>query len=171
VGRLVLLLGVVLAVTACGGGSTETVTSSITVVETHPPAETTTGPTVTEQPTPPTIDTAHPALASRKFQMPSKNIGCQTGEGVLVCDILSGLNPEPKQKCEVDWTGMEMERLGPAQPRCAGDTAYDQSAPVLEYGTSWSRGGFTCVSQETGVQCRNEENHGFLLSREAWTQF
>ena len=66
---------------------------------------------------------------------------------------------------------MEMERLGPAQPRCAGDTAYDQSAPVLEYGTSWSRGGFTCVSQKSGLQCRNQEDHGFLLARTAWTQF
>jgi hypothetical protein len=66
---------------------------------------------------------------------------------------------------------MEMERLGPAQPRCAGDTAYDQSAPVLEYGTAWQRGGFTCVSMTNGVECRNKENHGFLLSRETWTQF
>ena len=53
----------------------------------------------------------------------------------------------------------------------AGDTAYDQTAPVLEYGTSWSRGGFTCVSMTNGVECRNKENHGFLLSRETWTQF
>jgi hypothetical protein len=171
VGRLVLLLGLVLAVAACGGGSTETVTSSITVVETHPPAETTTGPTVTEQPTPPTIDTTHPALASRKFQMPSKNIGCQTGEGVLVCDILSGLNPEPKQKCEVDWTGMEMERLGPAQPRCAGDTAYDQKSPVLAYGESWARDGFSCTSAQTGLRCVNQDGRGFTLSREHWSQF
>lgn len=165
-GRLVLLLVLVLFVAACGGDNTETVTTAVTVTETQPPAETNSG-TVSVS----TIDTTNPALTSPSFQMPSKNIGCQTGEGVLVCDILSGLNPEPTQKCELDWTGMEMERLGPAQPRCAGDTAYDQSAPVLEYGTSWSRGGFTCASMTNGVQCRNEENHGFLLSRQTWTQF
>ncbi len=164
-GRLLLLVGLVLLAVACGGGSTSTVTTAVTVVETQPaPA------TATEQPTP-TVDTTNPALTSRRFQMPSKNIGCQTGEGVLVCDILSGLNPEPKQKCELDWTGMEMERLGPAQPRCAGDTAYDQTAPVLEYGTSWQGAGFTCVSMTNGLECRNEEHHGFLLSREKWTQF
>ena len=162
-GRLVLLLGLLLAA-ACGGGTTETVTVTGT-----PQSETTTV-TVTLEPEP-TISTTAPALKTPTFQMPSKNIGCATSQGVLVCDILSGLKPEPKQQCEVDWTGMEMERLGPAQPRCAGDTAYDQSAPVLEYGTSWSRGGFTCVSQKNGVQCRNQENHGFLLSRTAWTQF
>jgi Family of unknown function (DUF6636) len=150
------------AVAACGGGSTETVAvvgATQTVVD-----------TVTVEPVP-TITTTTPALTSRTFQMPSKNIGCTQGEGVLVCDILSGLKPEPKKQCELDWTGMEMETLGPAQPRCAGDTAYDQSAPVLEYGTAWSRGGFTCVSMTNGLQCRNRENHGFLLSREIWTQF
>jgi hypothetical protein len=160
--RLVLLLGLVVVLAGCGGGSTETVTvvgATQTVVD-----------TVTVEPVP-TITTATPALTSRTFQMPSKNIGCTEGEGVLVCDILSGLQPEPKKKCELDWTGMEMERLGPAQPRCAGDTAYDQSAPVLEYGTTWSRGGFTCASMTNGLQCRNRENYGFLLSRESWTQF
>ena len=161
-GQLVLLLGLVLALAACGGGSTETVTvvgATQTVVD-----------TVTVEPVP-TITTSTPALTSRTFQMPSKNIGCTEGEGVLVCDILSGLQPEPKRQCELDWTGMEMETLGPAQPRCAGDTAYDQTAPVLEYGTAWSRGGFACVSMTNGLQCRNRENHGFLLSRESWTQF
>jgi len=154
----------VLAAAACGGASTETV-----IVTGTPQTETHTV-TVTLEPEP-TVSTSAPALKTPTFQMPSKNIGCATSEGVLVCDILSGLKPEPKQQCEVDWTGMEMERLGPAQPRCAGDTAYDQSAPVLEYGTSWSRGGFTCVSQKSGVQCRNEENHGFLLARTVWRQF
>ena len=161
-GRLVLVLGLVLALAACGGGSTETVTvvgATQTVVD-----------TVTVEPVP-TITTTPPALTSRTFQMPSKNIGCTEGEGVLVCDILSGLQPEPKRQCELDWTGMEMETLGPAQPRCAGDTAYVQSAPVLDYGTAWSRSGFTCVSMTNGLQCRNRENHGFLLSRQSWTQF
>jgi hypothetical protein len=152
----------VFTVAACGGGSTETVTvvgATQTVVD-----------TVTGEPVP-TITTTTPALTSPTFQMPSKNIGCAQAEGVLVCDILSGLRPEPKKQCELDWTGMEMETLGPAQPRCAGDTAYVQSAAVLEYGTTWSRGGFTCVSMTNGVQCRNQDNHGFLLSREIWTQF
>ena len=167
--RLLLLLGLVLALAGCGGSGTVTVTVGSSQ-PTETVVKTVTGETG-ESSAVSTIDTTTPALTSRSFQMPSKNIGCTSGEGVLVCDILSGLKPEPKRKCELDWTGMELERLGPSQPRCAGDTAYDQSAPVLQYGTSWSRGGFTCVSQENGVQCRNEENHGFLLAREVWTQF
>jgi hypothetical protein len=164
VGRLVLLLGLVLAAAACDGGSTETVTVTGT-----PQTETKTV-TVTLEPEP-TVSTSAPPLKTPTFQMPSKNIGCGTSEGVLVCDILSGLKPEPERKCELDWTGMEMERLGPSQPRCAGDTAYVQSAPVLQYGSTWRRDGFTCVSQQSGLQCRNQENQGFLLARNSWTQF
>lgn len=160
-GRLLLLVGLVLSLAACGGKEATTVTVTSRLPEQA---------TVTEEPTL-TVITSEVKLHSRTFQMPSKNIGCTEGEDVLVCDILSGLNPEPKRKCELDWTGMEMEKLGPSQPRCAGDTAYDQSAPVLEYGTAWSRNGFTCISMENGLECRNEDRHGFLLSREKWTQF
>ena len=158
--RLGLLIAIAFVAAACGRGTTTTETAVVatqTVVD-----------TVTLEPIP-TITTT--TLSSPTFQMPSKNIGCTAGEGVLVCDILSGLNPEPKKSCELDWTGIEMESRGSSQPRCAGDTAYDQSAPVLQYGAAWGRDGFTCVSMTNGLQCHNRDAHGFLLSREAWTQF
>jgi Family of unknown function (DUF6636) len=158
--RLVPLIALAFAAAACGGGATATETAVVatqTVVD-----------TVTVEPLP-TITTI--TLSSPTFQMPSKNIGCTLGEGVLVCDVLSGLNPEPKKSCELDWTGMEMESNGPAQPRCAGDTAYVQSAPVLAYGDTWGSGGFFCTSATTGLKCFNRDEHGFSLSREAWAQF
>lgn len=158
--RLVPLIALAFAAAACGGGATATETAIVatqTVVD-----------TVTVEPIP-TITTI--TLSSPTFQMPSKNIGCTFGEGVLVCDVLSGLNPEPKKSCELDWTGMEMESNGPAQPRCAGDTAYVQSAPVLAYGDTWGSGGFFCTSATTGLKCFNRDEHGFSLSREAWAQF
>jgi len=157
--RLVPLIALV-AAAACGGGATATETAVVatqTVVD-----------TVSVEPIP-TITTI--TLSSPTFQMPSKNIGCTFGEGVLVCDVLSGLNPEPQKSCELDWTGMEMESNGPAQPRCAGDTAYVQSAPVLAYGDTWGSGGFFCTSATTGLKCFNRDEHGFSLSREAWAQF
>jgi hypothetical protein len=161
VGKLGLLLVIAFAAAACGGGTTttETVVHSQTVVE-----------TATVQ-SPPTSTEAATALSSRTFQLPSRNIGCATSEGVLVCDILSGLKPMPRRACELDWTGMEMETLGPAQPRCAGDTAYDQSARVLAYGNTWRRGGFRCSSAKTGLRCRNKDGRGFSLSRETWKRF
>ena len=162
--RLVFALAIAVAAAGCGGGSSsstpaETVGLTQTVVSTQTVVETVIGPTTTS------------TLSGSTFQMPSRNIGCAVGEGVLVCDILSGLNPEPNRNCELDWTGMEMERLGPAQPRCAGDTAYDQNAEVLEYGDAWAKGGFSCQSAQTGLTCRNQEGHGFSLSREHWAQF
>ena len=139
-----------------------------TATETAVVATQTVVDTVTVEPIP-TITTI--TLSSPTFQMPSKNIGCTFGEGVLVCDVLSGLNPEPQKSCELDWTGMEMESNGPAQPRCAGDTAYVQTAPVLAYGDTWGSGGFFCTSATTGLKCFNRDEHGFSLSREAWAQF
>ena len=159
--RLVPLVAVAFAAAACGGGSTTTVTAVVAT-------QTEVVDTVTVEPIP-TISSID--LSSPTLQLPSKNIGCTLGEGVLVCDILSGLKPEPTTSCELDWTGMEMEANGPAMPRCAGDTAYDQNAPVLAYGQTWGSGGFFCQSAATGLKCFNRDGHGFTLSREAWTEF
>jgi hypothetical protein len=105
------------------------------------------------------------------FRMPSGNIACgystDFGPVTLRCDILSGLRPEPRGRCELDWTGLSMGR-GSARPTCAGDTVYDRKAPVLRYGTVWKRGPFTCVSLLIGLSCVNSTGHGFFLSKERW---
>ncbi|MGH3018358.1 MAG: DUF6636 domain-containing protein [Gaiellaceae bacterium] len=105
------------------------------------------------------------------FRMPSGNIACgySTGFGpvTLRCDILSGLKPEPRRPCELDWTGLSMGR-GTATPTCAGDTVYDRKAPVLKHGSVWKRGPFTCVSLLIGLSCTNRTGHGFFLSKERW---
>lgn len=157
-GRVAKLAPIVLVVLlcACGGGTadrTETVVvATETVVETVTATEAAAAP-----------------LAGPTFKLPSGNIGCTFGEGVLVCDILSGLKPEPSRPCELDWVGLELESLGPAQPRCAGDTAFDQNAPVLGYGQTWARDGFECSSATTGLTCRNRDAKGFSLARLAWS--
>jgi Family of unknown function (DUF6636) len=106
-----------------------------------------------------------------KFRMPSGNIACgystDFGPVTLRCDILSGLRPEPRRRCELDWTGLSMGR-GSARPTCAGDTVYDRRAPVLQYGSVWKRGPFTCVSLLIGLSCANRTGHGFFLSKERW---
>ncbi len=39
-------------------------------------------------------------------------------------------------------------------------------APVLSYGSTWSRGGFTCRSASTGMTCfTNSTKHGFTIDR------
>ena len=105
------------------------------------------------------------------FQMPSKNIGCGylsgLGPAVLRCDIRSGLKPEPRSRCELDWTGISMGG-GAARPTCAGDTVFTPGARVLAYGTVWKRGGFTCLSSRIGLSCANRVGHGFFLAKERW---
>lgn len=109
-------------------------------------------------------------LTGASFQLPSRNIGCRAGGGALRCDILSGLRPEPGGACELDWVGITLPAAGRARPQCAGDTAYDASAPVLAYGDVWNRGGFWCRSSESGLLCVNRDLQGsFELARERWS--
>ena len=159
--RLLLLLGLILALAGCGGDQ-ESTTVTVTNTETQTRTETVEAEPVL------TVKTSDVALKGPTFQMPSKNIGCTEGEGVLVCDILSGLNPEPSQPCELDWTGIELEAAGPASARCAGDTSFDQAAPVLAYGRTWKNDTFTCSSATSGLTCENGEGHGFSLARASW---
>jgi hypothetical protein len=139
--------------TACGG-STETLTNVVTVTNVS---------TVTAAAPPPAVhDYA-------RFQMPSHNVGCGIDSDVLRCDILSGLKPEPTEACELDWTGVVLDADSAGQPECAGDTVFDQSAPMLAYGETWSRDGLTCVSRQSGLECKNAAGHGFTLARESWS--
>ena len=106
-----------------------------------------------------------------RFQMPSKNIGCvyQPAEGrragYLRCDILSGVRPQPRGTCELDWTGYSMQARGAARATCAGDTVYAQQARILRYGTTWKQGDFVCLSRRAGLRCTNAARRGFVLAR------
>lgn len=111
----------------------------------------------------------YPDLAAPVFRTPSGNIGCALTGDVLRCDILSGLVPAPGP-CELDWVGLVLPAEGPAAPNCAGDTAYDQEAPVLSYGGTWQSGAFTCTSRTAGLTCSSGNGHGFTLARAGWTQ-
>jgi hypothetical protein len=108
------------------------------------------------------------AAPSPGFRMPSGNVGCVAGPGAMRCDILSGLRPEPRGRCELDWTGLTLSPTGRAQPACAGDTVFNPRFPVLAYGRTWTRAGFVCISRRTGLECRNRQRHGFVLAREGW---
>lgn len=150
--RLALVL-LILVLAGCGGGAGQTET---VVVATETVVETVTAPA------------PQASLGGASFRLPSGNIGCTLSENVLVCDILSGLNPEPSQPCELDWTGIELEAAGPASARCAGDTSFDQAAPVLAYGRTWKNDTFTCSSATSGLTCENGDGHGFSLARASW---
>jgi len=107
-------------------------------------------------------------LKTKKFKMPSRNIGCRIHDGFLRCDIRSGLKPEPKRECGLDWTGMVLAHDGRAAPNCAGDTIFPRKAPVLRYGHKWKRARIVCTSRRSGLRCNNNVDHGFFLSRNDW---
>ncbi len=149
-----LIVTVVLFLAACGGagvGKTTVVTETNIV----------------------TVTGAAPTPASHnyaRFRMPSKNVGCIYYSGVLRCDILSGLVPEPRGSCDLDWTGFVLDETS-AQPECAGDSVYDEGAPVLAYGEHWAKGSITCDSREAGLRCQNGSGHGFTLARGSSASF
>jgi hypothetical protein len=101
------------------------------------------------------------------FRTPSGTIGC-VSEASLRCDIRNGVRPRPPRPaaCALDWAvGFSMGATGRASAVCAGDTAIEQSARVLPYGTRWSRGSLVCLSRRVGLRCANRSGHGFFLSR------
>jgi hypothetical protein len=106
-----------------------------------------------------------------KFRMPSGNIGCTGSIGgagtpsYLRCDILSGLRPEPRRPCRLDWTGFSIGKTGAARAVCAGDTSYDTKARILRYGAIWKQGGLVCRSRRSGLRCTNRDGRGFVLAR------
>jgi hypothetical protein len=110
-----------------------------------------------------------------RFQTPSRNIGClfwatATGDQrrpapFLRCDILSGVKPAPAGVCQLDWTGFSMTAISRVRPTCAGDTVYARAAPVVSYGRTWTRGGFSCSVKRVGLRCTNVTGRGFFLSK------
>ncbi len=123
------------------------------------------------------LPAALPAGASASvvaaFRLPSGNIGCVYTSGLgpgpsLRCDIRTGLRPRPPRPraCDLDWgDSYSLGRTGRATVTCHGDTAILLRSRVLAYGSSWTRGGFTCTSRLRGLRCRNASDHGFFLSR------
>ena len=103
------------------------------------------------------------------FQVPSGNIHCRADGVDLDCEIGTNnmkLPPKPKS-CDLDWGNrFMMSPNGRADRSCYGDTlGRDPKHPVLGYGKTWRRNGFTCVSKPTGFTCKNQDSHGWTLSK------
>lgn len=112
-----------------------------------------------------------PVLADQTavFKSPSGNIFCQMSVGEfngVRCDILDFQASYNDPACELDYGfAFEVASTGPGYPLCAGDTVNDGSNAVLNYGQQFTHGSVTCVSEKSGVTCKNPSGHGFSLSR------
>jgi hypothetical protein len=121
------------------------------------------------------------AATTSYFETPSKNIVCGYFSGFgpteLQCGIVSGLvppAPKPAGGCHgIDPAGnrLELSKTGRPAGFCSGDAgvfAKQGLAPVLAYGQTWRKGGYSCSSTTSGLTCRNGAGHGFFLSRASW---
>lgn len=105
------------------------------------------------------------------FQTPSGNIYCN---GAVIgssidCQIVerSGTPPLPKPaSCKKSWGhSFALDATGPARMNCEKKPTrvnYSMEAP---YGETGEFGDITCISEKTGLTCRNQSGHGFVLSR------
>lgn len=114
--------------------------------------------------------------SSDHFVLPSGNIYCAlVGENqeFLRCEIGSSLNPMPPKpdSCEFDWgNGFLLAQNSEPNILCISDTIAG-SDRELAYKTTWKNAGFECLSETTGLTCKNSTGQGFFLSREKWEVF
>jgi hypothetical protein len=110
------------------------------------------------------------------FQVPSGNIHCWSyDDKSLTCEIGQNnakIPPQP-QDCNLDWGNrFLMANTGKSERVCHGDTiGRDPKHRVLKYGKSWRDRGFVCISTKTGLTCRNQDGHGWKLSKNQQTLF
>lgn len=115
---------------------------------------------------------AGPVLAQEyyAFQSPTGNIGCYIlveEETSARCD-LAEFTPSFRDPgdCELDFGhAFAVGQYGRSGAICAGDSALDDSAEVLDYGEEIYIEGITCWSEPSGMSCANDNGHGFTLSK------
>lgn len=109
------------------------------------------------------------------FRTPSGNIHCTIGIGEgppdLYCTIYDRSGPPALPRpadCSGAW-GHHFVLLsqGGARVQCGAPGQRDDSpgADIADYGVSADWGGISCHSSRQGLECRNEQGHGFFLSR------
>ncbi|MEI2299526.1 hypothetical protein [Ensifer sp. MJa1] len=119
-----------------------------------------------EQSLPATADP--PAGEQEMFMMPSGNIGCvYTPEGGTA--VYQPQDGGPELACDIvapRYVRATLGRAGTATlDHAVGDPSCCSAVQVLDYGQTWSVGPFSCLSERTGLSCRRDDGHGFLLSR------
>lgn len=107
------------------------------------------------------------------FETPSGNIDCVVGVGRdssdITCTIHERSGPPARPRpstCRGTWGhSFEMFDRGPVRMLCDGPLRNGSAQEIAPYGVIGSPGGFRCSSERTGLTCRNDDGHGFFLSR------
>jgi hypothetical protein len=148
---------------------TQPASPSTTTASTTPSATTT---TTAANPAAPAANL--PALHLRAFRSPSSNLGCELDATVARCDIAQRTwkSPPRPASCQLDYgNGLEVLPSGTGRFTCAGDTALNPQDPPLPYGRRSTIGSLSCLSEPSGITCRNAAGHGFAIARTAYRIF
>ena len=101
------------------------------------------------------------------WQTPSHNILCASLRSSLRCDMRRTGTPAPARpaSCAFDYgSSFGITRRGRrGRYLCVSDAVGGPGAPVVRYGRTWKRDGFTCAVSRSGVRCTNSLGHGFEL--------
>jgi hypothetical protein len=124
---------------------------------------------------------AVPAAARlSQFRSPSNNIGCimdwTAKHSYVRCDARNHSWKVTRRPAgcprDIDFgQGFEVGRTSRrGHVVCAGDTALG-AGKHLRYGHAISHGGLKCISERSGMTCRNRGGHGFFISRARYRLF
>ncbi|MEW9614214.1 hypothetical protein AB3G45_10340 [Shinella sp. S4-D37] len=105
---------------------------------------------------------------AESFVMPSGNIGCiYIPEGGTATYEPADGGPELScDRVEPKYVRATLGRSGKAVVRTnVGDRGCCGGDRIIPYGETWSAGPFTCFSERTGLTCKRDDGHSFLLSR------
>jgi hypothetical protein len=114
------------------------------------------------------------AIEPVSFHTPSKNIYCygfgDDATTTIDCELLTKTNEEPLQPmpadCEQDWGNrFALSNEGVAFMVCAGDTLRGNDAKILPYNQRLDYYGIACTATREGLECINDDAHGFKISK------
>jgi hypothetical protein len=108
------------------------------------------------------------ASGSTTFVMPSNNVECiftPVGGSTVYMPTDGG----PELSCDramPTYLRFTLNATGPAEVITdVGDQSCCGGPNTFAYGMSWRIEPFTCTSATTGLQCRRDDGHGFLISK------
>lgn len=116
---------------------------------------------------------AAPAAVLAEFAAPSGNISCTIAEDAVTCGIATlNQQPAPVEGCEGTTGYVVRVQAADGKVSLPCVAAQDQPQPApgglerLGYGESITRGQFTCTSEKTGMQCKDDESgRGFTVAK------
>lgn len=122
----------------------------------------------------PDLDLSKHSLAG--VLSPSGHIACLFADakgGDVRCDVQGAhWKVATPARCNADYGDSATLGRHRAQLSCHGDTVFGAPhQPTLPYGETVVYRGVTCHSETTGMTCRNQAGHGFMVSKESYRLF